>query len=141
MATMPVQLNAYLHFFDDARQAMEFYHSVLGGELTLSTFGDYHASDEVAEQDKIMHAQLTTDAGFVLMASDTPASMGGTKGTNFSLSLSGDDEATLRRYFEELSAGGSVTMPLGESPWGDTFGMFTDKFDVKWMVSISKPAA
>jgi PhnB protein len=141
MATMPVQLNAYLHFFDDARQAMEFYHSVLGGELTLSTFGEYHASDEVAEQDKIMHAQLTTDAGFVLMASDTPASMGGTKGTNFSLSLSGDDEATLRRYFEELSAGGSVTMPLGESPWGDTFGMFTDKFDVKWMVSISKPAA
>lgn len=138
---MPVQLNAYLHFFDDARQAMEFYHSVLGGELTLSTFGEYHASDEVAEQDKIMHAQLTTDAGFVLMASDTPASMGGTKGTNFSLSLSGDDEATLRRYFEELSAGGSVTMPLGESPWGDTFGMFTDKFDVKWMVSISKPAA
>jgi PhnB protein len=75
------------------------------------------------------------------MASDTPASMGGTKGTNFSLSLSGDDEATLRRYFEELSAGGSVTMPLGESPWGDTFGMFTDKFDVKWMVSISKPGA
>lgn len=138
---MPVQLNAYLHFFDDARQAMEFYHSVLGGELTLSTFGEYHASDDVAEQDKIMHAQLTTDAGFVLMASDTPASMGGTKGTNFSLSLSGDDEATLRRYFEELSAGGSVMMPLGESPWGDTFGMFTDKFDVKWMVSIAKPAA
>lgn len=138
---MPVQLNAYLHFFDDARQAMEFYHSVLGGELTLSTFGEYHASDDVAEQDKIMHAQLTTDAGFVLMASDTPASMGGTKGTNFSLSLSGDDEATLRRYFEELSAGGSVMMPLGESPWNDTFGMFTDKFDVKWMVSIAKPAA
>jgi PhnB protein len=138
---MTVQLNAYLHFFDDARQAMEFYHAVLGGELTLSTFGDFNASEDPAEQDKIMHAQLTTDNGMVLMASDTPASMTGTKGTNFSLSLSGDDESTLRRYFEELSAGGSVTMPLDKAPWGDTFGMCVDKFDVRWMVSISQPTA
>lgn len=137
---MTVQLNAYLHFFDDARQAMEFYQSVLGGELTLSTFGDFNASEDPGEQDKIMHAQLTTDSGMVLMASDTPASMSGTKGTNFSLSLSGDDEPTLRRYFEELSAGGDVTMPLDQAPWGDTFGMCVDKFDVKWMVSIAKPA-
>jgi len=138
---MTVQLNAYLHFFDDARQAMEFYRSVLGGELTLSTFGDFNASEDPAEQDKIMHAQLTTDSGMVLMASDTPPGMDGTKGTNFSLSLSGDDEPTLRRYFDGLAGGGSVTMPLGPAPWGDTFGMLVDKFDVKWMVSIAPPAA
>ncbi len=140
VSTMTVQLNAYLHFFDDARQAMEFYHSVLGGELTLSTFGDFNASEDPAEQDKIMHAQLTTDSGMVLMASDTPPGMDGTKGTNFSLSLSGDDETTLRRYFEELAGGGSVTMSLDQAPWGDTFGMLVDKFGVKWMVSIAPPA-
>lgn len=137
---MTVQLNAYLNFRDDARQAMEFYRSVFGGELTLNTFGDFHASDDPAEQDKIMHSQLTGDAGLVFMASDTPASMGRTPGTNFSLALSGDDDATLRRYFDALADGGTVTMPLGRAPWGDIFGMCTDKFGVQWMVSISGPA-
>jgi PhnB protein len=142
MAAMTVHLNAYLHFIDNARQAMEFYHSVLGGELTMSTFGEFNASDDPAEQDKIMHSQITTDTGMVLMASDTPVSMQGTTtmGTNFSLALSGDDEPALRRSFDMLADGGSITMPLDRAPWGDTFGMCVDKFGVKWMVSVA-PAA
>ncbi|MBO0839827.1 MAG: VOC family protein [Sciscionella sp.] len=134
---MSTQLSPYLHFRDNARQAMEFYQSVLGGDLTVNTFADFHASDDPAEADKTMHAQLETKSGLQLMASDTPKAMEYQQGTNFSLSLSGDDEPTLRGYWEKLSAGGTVAMPLDKAPWGDIFGMCVDKFGVHWMVNIS----
>jgi PhnB protein len=131
------QLNPYLSFRDNAREAMDFYQTVFGGELERSTFAELHASDDPAEQDKIMHSQLSTDGGLTLMASDTPNSMEFTPGTNFSVSLSGDDEPELRGYWEKLSAGGTVAMPLEAAPWGDTFGMCVDKFGVSWLVNIS----
>jgi PhnB protein len=134
---MSIQLNPYLSFRDNARQAMDFYQTVFGGQLEQSTFADLHASDDPAEQDKIMHSQLSTDAGLTLMASDTPNSMEFTPGTNHSVSLSGDDEPELRGYWDKLSAGGTVSMPLEAAPWGDTFGMCVDKFGVSWLVNIS----
>jgi PhnB protein len=116
---------------------MEFYHSVFGGELTTSTFAEFQASEDPAERDKIMHSMLTTDSGLVLMAADTPNSMDYTPGNNHSISLSGEDEAELRGYWDKLSAGGNVTMPLERAPWGDTFGMCTDKFGISWLVNIA----
>lgn len=138
---MTTQMNAYLNFRDETRQAMEFYRSVFGGELAMSTFADFGASEDPVDRDKVMHAQLICENGFALMASDTPAGMDRTAGTNFSLALSGDEEATLRGYFDALAAGGTVVMPLGRAPWGDIFGMCTDRFGVQWMVSIASPAA
>ena len=134
---MSTQLNPYLGFRDTAREAMDFYQSVFGGELTRSTFAEFHASDDPAEQDKIMHSMLVTDGGLVLMAADTPNSMDFTPGNNHSLSLSGEDDAELRGYWDKLSAGGTVTAPLNQAPWGDTFGMCIDKFGVIWLVNIS----
>ncbi|WP_434620424.1 VOC family protein [Arthrobacter sp. A5] len=134
---MNTKLNPYLGFRDTARQAMEFYQSVFGGELTLSTFGDSHASEDPAEQDKIMHGMLVTESGLTLMGADTPGSMSYTPGDNYSVSLSGDDEAELRRFWEGLSAGGTVTMQLEAAPWGDIFGMCTDKFGVSWLINIA----
>ena len=134
---MSTQLNPYLGFRDTARPAMDFYQSVFGGELTRSTFGEFHASEDPAEQDKIMHSALVTDGGLVLMAADTPNSMDFTPGDNHSLSLSGEDDAELRGYWDKLSAGGTVTAPLNQAPWGDTFGMCADKFGVNWMVNIT----
>jgi PhnB protein len=133
-------LNPYLGFRDNARDAMGFYQSVFGGELTMSTFGEYQASEDPAEQDKIMHAMLTTENGMVLMGADTPSSMDYTPGNNISLSLSGSEEPELRGYFEKLADGGTVAMPLERAPWGDTFGMCKDKFGVDWLVNIA-PAA
>ncbi|MEU5844418.1 VOC family protein [Rhodococcus sp. NPDC047139] len=133
---MTTRFNPYLAFRDSARQAMEFYQSVFGGELTVSTFGDMNAAEDPSENDKVMHSMLTADNGFVLMASDTPKSMDYTPGTNFSLSLSGDDETVLRGYWEALSQDASVDLPLERAPWGDLFGMCTDRFGVSWMVSI-----
>lgn len=134
---MTVRLNPYLNFRDDARQAFEFYHSILGGELTLNTFAEFQASEDPAEADKIMHGQLETDDGMVLMGADTPNSMDYAPDEHFAVSLSGDDDARLRRYWEGLSDGGTVVEPLEVAPWGDAFGMCRDKFGINWMVNIA----
>lgn len=134
---MTTRLNPYLSFRDSAREAMDFYQSVFGGELTRSTFAEFQASEDPAEQDKIMHSMLITDNGLALMASDAPNTMDYTVGTNYSVSLSGDDDAELRGFWEKLSAGGTVTMPLNQAPWGDAFGMCVDKFGVNWLVNIA----
>lgn len=134
---MTVLLNPYLSFRDDAREAMQFYQSVFGGELSLNTFAEFQASQDPAEQDKIMHGMLEAENGLVLMGADTPNSMEYRPNEGFSISLSGDDEGELRRYWETLSGGGTVVSPLEASPWGDTFGMCVDKFGVNWMVNIA----
>ncbi len=134
---MQSNLNPYLSFRDNAREAMEFYKTVFGGKLEMQTFKEYHASQDPSEDNKIMHAMLTADNGIVFMASDTPNSMEYRTGTNMSMSLSGDNETELRGYYEKLSAGGTIGMPLEKAPWGDMFGMFTDKFGVSWLVNIS----
>ena len=134
---MPTKLNPYLNFRDNTREAMEFYRSVFGGKLDMNTFKDYHASQDPSEDDKIMHSVLETENGMTIMAADTPNSMEYKPGTNFGLSLSGDDEAELTAYYERLAAGGTATMPLAKAAWGDTFGMVTDKFGISWLVNIS----
>ena len=135
---MTSRLNPYIGFASNAREAMEFYRDVFGGELVTSTFGEAGAAAP-GDEDKIMHAQLETPSGFTLMGSDTPAGMTRAEGGNISISLSGDDDQ-LRGYFQKLSDGGSVTMPLEKQMWGDEFGMCVDRFGVAWMVNVSQPA-
>ncbi len=137
---MQTQLNPYLSFKDTTRQAMEFYKTVFGGELKIDTFEEYHASEDPSENDKIMHSMLKAD-GITFMASDTPNSMEYKPGNNFSMSLSGDNEEELRGYWEKLSEEGTIVMPLEKAPWGDIFGMVTDKFGIQWMVDISSSGA
>jgi PhnB protein len=134
---MQTRLNPYISFKDNAREAMEFYKTVFGGQLNISTFEEYHASEDVSEGNKVMHAMLEAENGITFMAADTPSSMEYNPGDNMSMSLSGDNEEELRGYWDKLSSGGSVTMPLEKAPWGDTFGMCTDKFGIQWMVNIA----
>ncbi len=132
---MAVTLNPYLNFRDGTRDVMEFYSSVFGGELTVSTFAESGGMGlDESEQQKVMHSQLVTGNGMTLMAADVPSSMA--VSTNGTVSLSGDDEATLRGYWDRLVDGVTATVPLEKAPWGDTFGMCTDRFGVDWMVNI-----
>ncbi|MES2171159.1 MAG: VOC family protein [Actinomycetota bacterium] len=133
---MTTHLNPYLSLKNNAREAMEFYKSVFGGELTLSTFADFHASQGADEDDLIMHSVLTSPNGLVLMASDTTNRMPYVKGTDVSISLSGEDEAELTGYWTKLSEGATITMPLEKAVWGDSFGMLHDRFGVSWLVNI-----
>ena len=133
---MATQLNPYLSFRDNARDAMTFYQGVFGGDLEVHTFKEFGASQDPAEESKVMHAQLKAPNGIVFMAADTPNQMEWKPGQNISMSLSGEDEPELTRYFSELSEGGSVVMPLEKQAWGDRFGMLKDKFGIDWMVNI-----
>lgn len=135
---MAVRLNPYISFRGNAREAMTFYQSVFGGELTLSTFSDFRASQDPSEQDLVMHSILTTDNGLTLMASDTPDRMDYNPGDNYSVSLSGPntDEPEMRGYWDKLIDGGTITMPLDKALWGDAFGMCVDKFGVAWLINI-----
>ncbi|ATW48399.1 VOC family protein [Streptomyces xantholiticus] len=137
---MPSRLNPYISFDGNAREAMEFYKSVLGGDLRLNTFGDF-GGQAPGEADKIMHGMLETDRGFTLMGADTPPGMEHKPGNNFAVSLSGEDADELRGYWEKLSAGGTVSVPLEKQMWGDTFGMCVDRFGISWMVNINESRA
>jgi PhnB protein len=138
---VPTTLNPYLNFRSDAKDALAFYSSVLGGELTTSTFGEAGMSQSPAEADLIMHGQITSPSGLVLMAADTPEHMEWSPGSNIAVSLSGDDVAELTGYWDRLSEGATITVPLAQAPWGDTFGMLDDKFGVSWLVNITAPQA
>jgi PhnB protein len=132
------KLNPYIAFEGTAREAIETYRDVFGGELSLNTFGDFGEAPPGYE-DQVMHSQLETPAGFTLMASDTPPGMPHQPGGTISISLSGDDEAELRGYWDKLSEGGQVTLALEKQMWGDVFGMVVDRFGVTWMVNIAQP--
>jgi PhnB protein len=137
---MPTKLNPYIGFDGNAKEAMEFYKSVFGGNLTSNTFKELHASQDPSEDNLIMHSALV--AGVInIMGSDTPRRMKYDLGTNISISLSGEDEVELTDYFEKLSEGGKITMPLEKAMWGDMFGMCTDKFNTQWLINITDPNA
>ena len=137
---MSAQLNPYLTFPGTAREAMTFYQEVFGGDLAMNTFGEFGSEGEGSEG--IMHAQLETPQGFVLMASDTAPGQGDgfTPGDHMSVSLSGDD-GSLRDIWEKLAKGATVTMPMEKQMWGDEFGMLTDRFGIPWMVDIASTRA
>ena len=133
---MAVRLNPYLNFDGNAREALEFYHHVLGGTLTVHTFGEFGMPDP-ALADKIMHGQLETEGGLTLMASDLPPNVEYQPGNTITVSLSGDDANALRGYWEKLSDGATVLTKLEKQMWGDEFGACIDRFGVQWLVDIA----
>ncbi len=134
---MASRLNPYISFNGNARQALEFYKDVFGGELALNTFGEY--GTQGGDADKVMHAQLESPSGYTIMGSDLPEGAEHSPGNTITVSLSGDDSAELHGYWDKLAAAGKVTMPLEKQMWGDEFGMVIDQFGVAWMVNIGKP--
>ena len=123
-------LNPYLNFDGNAREAIEFYQGVFGGELNVMEGTPIPA-------DGVMHGQLTTPEGFTLMAADNVPGMSEGQTPNGHLSLSGDESELLHGYFDALAEGGHIDVPLEKAPWGDEFGQVKDKFDVNWLVNIS----
>jgi PhnB protein len=135
-------LNPYLSFKNEAREAMTFYQSVFGGDLDISTFGDYEGMvQDPAESDLVMHSQLTSPDGFVLMGADTPTGMTYEKPAGISVSVSGDDEPSLQGFWDKLADGGAVVMPFDTPPWGGRFGMLTDRFGIDWMIAVNAQQA
>lgn len=137
---MVSRLNPYLNFNGNAREALEFYARIFGGNLAFTTFADFGAGDS-ADADRIMHGMLETDAGYTIMGADVPSGVDHHPMAGFSVSLSGDDADALRGYWEKLAASGTITMPMQKQAWGDEFGMCVDRYGVSWLVDIAPPAA
>jgi PhnB protein len=137
-------LNPYLNFNGNAEDAFNFYKSVFGGEfITLQRFKDTPEADRVppADKDKIMHIALPIGKGNILMATDAVESMGHklVEGNNFMLSIGADSEKEADKLFNGLSTGGKVEVPMSKMFWGAYFGMFKDKFGIKWMINYDYP--
>lgn len=133
-------LTAYITFNGNTEEVFNFYKLALGGELTnVQRFGDapHGAQMSDADKKKIMHIALEAPHGVTLMGNDYIDFTGEpfTAGNNFSLSLHPDSEELADKLFSSLSAGGTVIVPMGKAPWGAYFGMFIDKFGIKWMVN------
>ncbi len=133
-------INPYLHFVDKCEEAFDFYKSVFGGEFAMKMRfnqvppGENPIPEE--EANRIMHVSLPIGKGTVLMGSDGLSMYGpGTVGDNFSISLSTDNQEETDRLYNGLSEGGKITMPLAKTFWSESFGMFTDKFGVQWMIN------
>jgi PhnB protein len=136
-----MMINPYLNYPGTAEEAFKLYKSVFGGEFSsVQRFKDTPEASKVsaAERDKIMHIALPAGKGVTLMASDTLESMGQkpSAGNNFSLSITVDSKQEADRVFEGLSRGGKIEMPMQKTFWGDYFGMFADRFGIRWMVSF-----
>lgn len=133
-------LTPYLNFNGNAREAMELYQSILGGELTCTTFaqgGGVGMDLPEADDEKIMHSQIDKDGEPVLMGADMPSVMPFAAAAGMTVSLSGDDEDTLTGWWHTLSDGATVGQELTKAPWGDTFGMLTDRYGTPWLVNIT----
>lgn len=138
-------VNIYLTFNGNCEEAFNFYKSIFGGEFPhIGRFKDMPAEEgkPVSPEDaeKIMHVSLPISKETVLMGSDTGGEWASSyiQGNNFSISINTDSKENADRFFNGLSAGGQVTMPLSQTFWGDYFGMFTDKFGINWMVSFNE---
>lgn len=134
------QINPYLTFDGNCEEAFNFYKSVFGGGFTyMGRFKDMPSETEMpeSEKEKIMHVSLPISKETVLMGSDSLQGYCQETGTgsNITISINTESEEEAFKIFNDLSAGGKVTMPLEKTFWGALFGMFTDKFGISWMVN------
>jgi len=134
---MQSKLNPYLNFNGNCQDAMEFYKSVFGGKLVMTNYLDGGMSQSADDEKLIMHAMLEAENGITFMASDDKGDVGSNAKASIHMSLSGDNTDELSEYFNKLSEGGTINEPLVKAPWGDTFGMLTDRFGINWMVNIT----
>ena len=133
------QINAYIGFKGQCREAMTFYQECLGGDLMFQPIGGSPIESQFPAglENEILHCALTKD-GLLLMATDCIGPGGYTKGNNVALSLNCSSEDEIRAFYSKLSAGGQIMDPLKEQFWGALFGVFTDKFGIVWMLNYNK---
>ncbi|MDP3964305.1 MAG: VOC family protein [bacterium] len=133
------QLNPYLTFNGNAREAVEFYKECFGGDLTIQTVGESPMADQMPDmKNQVMHADLKKDGQTLLFASDMVGESKLVSGNSVTLCINCSSDEEIKGLFDKLSKGGTVSHELKEEFWGDTYGDFTDKFGVRWMLNYHK---
>jgi PhnB protein len=134
-----IKLNPYIGRDGDAKEMLVYYHRLLGGDIDVQTYGESPMPAPESHKHRILHGVMESGS-MTIMASDAPPNMPMSEiHSNISISLSGPDEARLKKIFDGLADGGKITMPLEKQFWGDHFGMVTDKFGTNWMINIGEP--
>ena len=132
------EIQAYLTFNGDCREAMNFYASALGAELTVVTFGETDPKTAPADRNKVMHARLARGAT-ILMASDSVPAAPVRAADSVSLSIVCESDKEVDTLFAGLSAGGKPTVPPNDAFWGARFAMLTDRYGFHWMLNHERP--
>ncbi|MFF3307563.1 VOC family protein [Streptomyces sp. NPDC002952] len=136
---MSVDTVTHLNFRGDAREALTFYQSVFGGDLALVTYKDAGNVQEPTEADQVMWGQVAAESGFHVMAYDVPSRMPWNQGENaFFVSLRSGTAEEAAAYWEKLSEGGTVLLPLDRAQWAPLYGMLRDRFGVTWVVDVAR---
>lgn len=138
------RVNVYLNFAGTTEEAFQFYQSVFGGEFTgLMRMKDAPGTEHLSPEDagRIMHIALKIGDNLVLHATDALESMGHplTVGNNFNLMVEVSSKAEADKFFNALSAGGQIGMPMEDTFWGDYYGSLTDRFGIQWMIDYEPP--
>ena len=134
---MTVNTTTHLNFRGDARAALDFYHSVFGGDLAVVTYQDAQAAQDPAEANQVMWGQVAAQSGFRIMAYDVPSRLDWNPGTiPFFVSVRGAAAEEITRYWEGLAAGATIIQPLGPSGWTPLYGMLRDRFGVTWVLDV-----
>ena len=141
-------VNAYINFMGNCEEAFNFYKTVFGGEFSsLSRFSEMPPQEGMglteADMDKIMHVSLPISKECILLGSDVGGEWAKnlTMGNNITLSISAESKAQADQFFQALSEGGNISMPMESTFWGSYFGMCTDKFDINWMIGFDQESA
>ena len=135
---MSISTVAHLNFRGDARPALEFYRSVFGGDLVVVTYRDAGAVQDPAEADQVMWGQVTSPAGFQLMAYDVPSATPWDQGQNaYFVSVRGGSADEVTGYWDKLSDGATVRQPLAPAGWAPLYGMLRDQFGVVWVLDVA----
>ncbi|MGY2898566.1 PhnB protein [Curtobacterium sp. PvP017] len=137
---MSIETTTHLNFDGNAREALDFYASVFGGEVTAATYGQMGALDDPARADRVVFGQVATDAGFRVMAFDVWPGQPYDQGSNaFYVFVHGDDAAEIERYWAVLSEGAEIRQPLAPSAWAPLAGQLRDRFGVVWQLDVAAP--
>lgn len=135
---MTIHVSNHLNFRGDAREALEFYQTVFGGDITIVTYKDAHAVQEQSEASQVMWGQVTAESGFRVMAYDVPSRLPWDQGKNaFFVSVRGDSAQEITALWEKLSAGATIAQPLAPAGWSPLYGMLKDRFGVTWVLDVA----
>lgn len=135
---MSVTTTTHLNFRGDARAALELYQSVFGGDLAAITYKDAGAAQDEATADQVMWGQVLAGNGFHAMAYDVPPNMGYDQGENsVFVSVRGETAEEITGYWEKLSVGSTVVVPMGPAAWAPAYGMLRDRFGVVWVLDVA----
>ncbi len=137
---MPIHAVTHVNLRGQARQALEFYQSVFGGQIVIVTYQDAGNVQDPIDTDHVMWGQVVSSMGFRIMAYDVPAGMPWNPGEiPFFVSIRGEDAAEITVYWNKLLANATIVQPLSPAPWAPLYGMLKDCFGVTWVLDVATP--